>query len=182
LQRDDGERVGTYSCARPGNGVGARGLRGFRRGIHTGARYVHRVRVRALHTIRSRHWRGRARRRRFPRHWYRSRRALSGHREAGDRIAARISIRDRLRHRCGPSISRFRRPRITRVFARHEHAPRQREQAHRVPTPHAAPTSSSLDARIVSGSTPIDRSHATYAPGAISDGLISLRPPQNTFV
>ena len=36
--------------------------------------------------------------------------------------------------------------------------------------------------RIVSGSTPIFAHHARYAIGEISDGLISLRPPQNTFV
>ena len=36
--------------------------------------------------------------------------------------------------------------------------------------------------RIVSGSTPTVAHHSRYANGEISDGLISLRPPQNTFV
>ncbi len=36
--------------------------------------------------------------------------------------------------------------------------------------------------RIVSASMPILAHHSRYAIGEISDGLISLRPPQKTFV
>src|SRR5436309_9213657 len=47
-----------------------------------------------------------------------------------------------------------------------------------LPTPHSPSTHSF----IVSGSTPRLRQKSKYANGEISDGLISLRPPQNTFV
>ncbi len=37
-------------------------------------------------------------------------------------------------------------------------------------------------ARMAVGSSPFCSHHAAYAIGEISDGLISLRPPQKTFV
>jgi hypothetical protein len=37
-------------------------------------------------------------------------------------------------------------------------------------------------ARLVAGSIPMRRHHASYSPGRTSEGLISLRPPQNTLV
>ena len=37
-------------------------------------------------------------------------------------------------------------------------------------------------ARMAAGSTPFSRQKSAYASGETSDGLISLRPPQKTFV